>query len=38
MIEKPEQEEFFKRKIAKAEFDEWVLDKPRGEKRLQLLV
>ncbi len=36
--EKPEMQEFLKRKISRVEFDEWALDKPRYEKRLQLLV
>ena len=36
--EVPDQAEFFKRKLAKVEFDEWVLDKKKGEKRVQLLV
>lgn len=30
MSELPDQAEFFKRKIAKVEFDEWTLDKAKG--------
>ena len=36
--ELPDQADFFRRKLAKVEFDEWVLDKKKGEKRVQLLV
>lgn len=38
MNEKPEMAEFFKAKIARVEFDEWALDKKKGEKRIQFVV
>ena len=37
MEERPEMEEFFRRKLAKVEFDLWTLDKGRLEKRINLL-
>jgi muconolactone delta-isomerase len=34
---KPQQAEFFKRKLARTEYDLWALDKARHEKRVNLL-
>jgi len=37
MNEQPEKADFFKKKIARVEFEEWSLDKTKGEKRVNLL-
>lgn len=36
--EHPEKAEFFKAKLSRVEFDEWALDKKKGEKRVQFII
>lgn len=38
MSQNPEQSDFFKAKIARVEFDQWAMDKKKGEKRILLVV